>query len=554
MGNYIYDAGFKSYQDFILKVVFPTIGVMLLFLFIMVFYIKPPLFTIYIILVLGLAFIAVFPYLRFERRKVSIQENIHLYVTYAGTLSTLKLNVTTLLKKISEEKEYGELATMSDKIVYLSKNWNLGYARTCRLLASHSPSKIFGDFLDRFAAVLDFGEDIEVFLTQEQDAVMDDFANEYNKSLENIRMLQDIFISLTIAIAFAMSAALLLPLLMGISIMVIIRFSLIGLFVMDMMLVVLIKTFIPSDKLCHNLLIIDEGTKKLLRAVVIILPLSFLITASLIYIDKLTFLFSVAIGFTPLIIIGMFASAEENMVFRRDKAFPTFIRAMGGTIATKGGGPTSSLGSLRVHDFGVLNTMLVNLYRRLRLGSERFLSWIYFAGESGSNLINYFIHIFAKSIYLGGDGVKIGEIISKNFFRLISLRKLRIQLASALRGALYGALLGFLTTVYMATAITFMLSGMFSSAFESAQMQQNMSNLVTSILPVIPTIDMNEVNIYIGVIVIIHSLISAIIIKIVDGGNKYAAMFDFVLMIWLGAALSWAVPKLARWAFGNLTV
>jgi archaeal flagellar protein FlaJ len=552
MDNYILDGGFKSYSDFFLKLVLPVMGATIALFFGIMFFAKLPFFAPYVVLLIGVMFIVMYPYIVFEKRKVNIHENIHLFITYAGTLATLRLNRTLLFRKIAEEKEYGELANYAERIIYFSKAWNLGYAKTCRKVALLSPSKIFADFLDRLAAVLDFGEDLEVFLTEEQDAVMDDFANEYNKSMQNIRMLEDVFISLTISIAFAMSAALLLPLLMGVSIMVIVKYSLLGLLIMDLMLILLIKGFIPSDRICHTLPILDDGTKKVIKAFMIIMPISFLIIAVLLYIDIFPFLFSVAIGLTPLIIVGILAGQEENEVFKKDKAFPAFIRALGGATTTRGGGVTSSLGALRVHDFGVLNTMLHNLYRRLKVGSERFKAWMFFAGESGSNLINYFVHIFAKSVYLGGDATKISQIISKNFTRLISLRKLRLQLASGLRGALYGALLGFITTVYMSTAITSLLSGMFNNALQSAMTQENMANLVSSILPAIPEIDMVQVNLYIGIIVLIHAFISAVIIKLVDGGNKYAALFDFVIMVWIGAGLSYGIPLLSRWAFGNL--
>jgi len=554
MEDYILDGGFKSYKEFLIKLVLPVMGVtIILFLGVLVLS-SLPFFMPYVFLLLGIMFVVFYPYIIYEKRKVNIHENVHLFITYAGTLATLRLNRTMLFGKIAEEKEYGELAVVAEKIIYLSKQWNLGYAKTCRKMAVLSPSKIFGDFLDRLAAVLDFGEDLEIFLTEEQDAVMDDFSNEYNKSMQNIRMLEDVFISLTISIAFAMSAALLLPLLMGVDIIDIVRYSLYGLVVMDMLLILLIKGFIPSDRICHNLSIIDEGTKEVVKSFVIILPISFLLVAVLLYIDIFPFLFNLAIGFTPLIIIGILATREENEVFKKDKAFPTFMRAVGGAVSTRGGGLTSSLGAIRVHDFGVLNKMLVNLYRRLKVGSERMKAWLYFAGESGSNLINYFVHIFSKSVYMGGDSIKISEIISKNFTRLMSLRKLRLQLAAGLRGALYGALLGFITTVYMSTAITHLLSGMFNNALENAMSQDNMANLVSSILPAIPDVNITLVNEYIGIIVIIHAFISALIIKLVDGGNKYAALFDFTIMVWIGAGLSWGIPLLSRWAFGNLSL
>jgi archaeal flagellar protein FlaJ len=552
--KYIHNAGYKTISQYLLLIVIPSIVVSFILFFITFFLFDTLIYIPFIFPFIAIIFIILFPIMKYEQKKINIHEKIHLFITYAGTLSTLKINRTMLFKKISEEKEYGELRRITKRIIYLAKEWNLGYAKTCRKIAYFSPSDIFRDFLDRLAAVLDFGEDLEIFLVEEQDAVMDDYANEYKQSIQNIRLLEDVFISLTISIAFAMSAALLLPLLMGVSIMQVVQYSLLGLIFMDIMLVILIKGFIPSDKICHNLHILDYGTKKILKYFFIITPISFFLIGTLLYLDFLPFLFNIAIGFTPLFIVGMIASKEENEVFKRDKAFPAFIRAIGGTAATKGGSITTSLGALRVHDFGVLNSMLINVYRRLKIGSDRFKSWFYFAGETGSNLINYFIHIFVKSIYLGGDGIKISEIISKNFSRLLSLRKLRLQLASGLRGALYGALLGFITTVYMSTSITQMLSGMFTSALMDAQGQDEMAGLISSIIPEIPPIDMVQVNLYIGIIVVFHSLISALIIKFVDGGNKYAALFDFVIMIWIGTALSYGIPLISKWTFGNLHI
>ena len=103
---------------------------------------------------------------------------------------------------------------------------------------------------------------------------MADYANEYKQSLENIKMLQDMFISLTIAIAFALSAALLLPLLMGISIIVVVQYGLIALLFMDIALIFTVQMFIPSDKLSIDLGIPDEGQKRIRKWLYIISPFS----------------------------------------------------------------------------------------------------------------------------------------------------------------------------------------------------------------------------------------------------------------------------------------
>jgi len=230
MDKFISSMGFDSINEFLFKFIMPVMVVCLGLFFTTLVFFQLPIWLPYLFLLSGFIFIGTYPTLVNERKKVDIQENIHFFITYAGTISTLHVNRAMFFKKISQKKKYGIISELAEKIVYLAKAWNLGYARTCRKVAQLSPSRIFADFLDRFAAVMDFGEDLELFLTEEQDAVMDDYQTDYSKSLENIRLLQEVFISMTIAIAFAMSAALLLPLIMGISIMVIVRWSLLALF------------------------------------------------------------------------------------------------------------------------------------------------------------------------------------------------------------------------------------------------------------------------------------------------------------------------------------
>lgn len=534
--------GYKSMPDYLLRLVLPVFATTLIFFLITFFFVNVHIAVPFVLIAIGLIFVVAYPVVVYEKMKVNIHENIHLFITYAGTISTLDLDRATFFRKIAHDQNYGYISKTAEKIVYLSRDWNLGFARTCRQVALLSPSKIFGDFLDRFAAIMDFGGDLETFLSNEQDAVMDDYASEYKQSLENISMIREVFIAITISIAFAMSTALLMPLLMGISILIAIQFSLLALVIVDIALVILVKSFIPRDDLCSKLKQKDEGTKRIYKSFFFIMPLSIIFITALFYYSNLPFLVNFAIGITPLTIVGFYASKEENDVYARDKAFPAFIRAVGSTIYARQGGVVGSIGALRVHDFGVLNDMMINLYRRLKTGNDKEKCWHYFAAETGSNLINYFLKIFSEAIYLGGHSEKIGQIISKNFLKLISLRKLRVQQASALRGALYGSLVGFVGTIYITVGITELLAKMFGNAFSSTSLEGNMGGLVGSIIVPVPELDLALVGIYLGIIIIIHSFVSSMILKIIDGGNRFAFLFDFTIMIWLGAAISWVVP------------
>lgn len=544
MERIIIQAGFRSVSDFFMKVVLPgLVGTIVLFFGFLLF-VPGPVYIAYIVLAFGVGTIFLSPVLLSEKVKVSINEKIHLFITYAGTIATIDLDRRTFFTKIAENKDYGEISAFGEKILYFAKSWNLGFAATCRRLARNSPSRVFADFLDRFAAALDFGEALETFMLDEQKAVLDDYETIYKEALNNIQMLREAFIAITISIAFGMSTALLLPLLMGVSILVAIQWCLFALFVIDMILLVFVNAFIPSDDLCHSMKIKDEGTKLIYKSLMFALPVSILSFGIAFAYSPFNFLFNIAIGATPMLIVGYFAVQEENAIYKRDKEFPPFIRALGATIYARQGGVMTSLEALQVHDFGAIQEVVTNLYKRLKIGSDKMRSWYYFAGESGSFLISRFTNIFAESIYLGGHAEKIGELISENFQHLLSLRKLRYQQASALKGALYGSIVGFIATVYISISITELLGKMFNQAWTDGS-GSSMSGLISSIIPQMPEVDAAVVGMYIGITIILHAFVSALVVKIVDGGNRFAMIFDFVAMLWIGAVLSWFVPKIA---------
>ena len=548
LNKLVASVGFMSLNEFLTKFALPVMGMITVFSVASRFlFLNLPSFFPYIIFVFGFLFVVMYPWAMYQKKKVNINENLHLMITYAGTLSTIDIQRNVLFKRLSDAKRFGEISNMTEKILYLAKSWNLGFSQASRKIALNSPSEIFADFLDRFAVMMDFGQNLKIFLSDEQDAVMDDFASEYKKSLESIRLLQEVFVSLTIAIAFTMATALLLPVIAGTSIDFVVQFSLGTIIFVDIGLYFFVKSFVPADRLCHNLPLKDSSTKKVVRNFYIFAPISIFFTLLLLYIDRLPFLFNFAIGLSPLMVVGVYAQKHESLVYARDLAFPSFIRSLGSVVEVRLGAVVSSLRNLQVHDFGVLNDIVIGLYRRLRLGNDKFKCWLYFATESGSNLITNFSQIFAESVYLGGNAEKIGEIISKNFSRLISLRKLRLQLASSVRGAFYGSLVGFAAASYLSAKITEMLARIFAAPMAglSGEGDAYMQSVVASIAPA-STIEINflQISVYIGIMIIIHSIISSLIIKMVDGGTYYAALFDFIIMIWIGAFISWLLPSL----------
>jgi len=542
LSKIIVSMGFQNPMEFLLKYVLPFFsGIIVAFTLLTILVPQFPRMFSLILLFGGLGTMFLYPLIVFEKKKIEIDRNMHLFITFAGSISTLDIQRNILFKKIAEKEAFGELSFVAKRILYLAKSWNLGFAAACRKIGVLNPSKLLGDFLDRFAIMMDFGQSLQVFLGDEQISVMDDYAVEYKQSLERIKTTQEIFLSLTMAMAFMMSIGLLLPLIASSDINTVIYWILAAIVGIDLLVVMFVYNFIPSDPLCHTLHIKSKGVQQLEKVVYFGIPLFSILLITLTILNLSSFIISFSIAMIPLFIVGILAQNEEEIVYKRDKSYPPFIRAIGSGIEVRQGAIISSLYALQVHDFGPLNEMVISLYRRLRTGNNKMICWEYFGAESGSNLIVQFTNIFAESVSLGGSAQKIGEIISINFQKLLSLRKLRIQLASALRGSLYGAMVGFSMSAYVAAQVTQLLSSILSQP--SGSTEDGLAGTLSEIAATGQFVfDLDRILFIIGLMIIVHAFASGIIIKIIEGGHPFAALFDICILLWLGAAMGIILP------------
>jgi flagellar protein FlaJ len=440
-------------------------------------------------------------------------------------------------------KKFGYLSEIATRLIYFSKSWNLGFSTASRSIKRLIPYEPLVDFFDRLATISDFGEDVEVFFLEEQESMMDELVAEYNKTYENIKMIQELFTSVIVTMAFILAVLLLLPILTGASMDELIRTVTYIVFLIDAALIVVVRTLVPKDDIVHNLPIYDEYITRSNLAFLIVTPFCAILIAIIgfLFIPQLPFLVVIALGITPLFIPAILSIEAENKIMKRDNSFPAFIRTLGGAVEARGGGMVSTLDALRIHHFGEINEIFLRLFKRLRLGNDKFESWLYFGAESGSNLIYNFSQIFAETVYLGAKADTISDIISKNFQKILSLRKLKFQLTSALRGTFYGALVGFASAGYIGLEISTRLASTFSGPMSSIS-DPSISGDLQSIFPEVPEINLFLISSYVGIMIIFHAIATSYVLKIVNGSYRYSFFFDLIMMIWIGALMSWTVP------------
>jgi archaeal flagellar protein FlaJ len=557
-------AGYPNLDDYFRRVILPVVGASMVLFFaclgLVIAYggmfdlgAAQPLLLLgpLLIVILGVLAAMAFPFYAIERIKINIHENIHYFITYAGSLSTLHVKRRQLFRFSSQRVEYGEIAKVMEKVSYLSDYWNLGLVKTCRKLSTLVPSKILGNFLDRMSAAFDFGEQLDVFLINEQSAVMEDYENEYRQALQSLSLIQDALVSLTIAAAFMMTIAFLLPLIMGYDIYLMVGLSGVAFFFLDMITVIFIDSFITHDEICHRLPIKPPEYHKMRGMIPPVLGLCFVLGVVMFIFQPLPGPICIAIAISPLAIIGNMASSMEAAVIAKDQSFPAFIRSLGGSLSARGGSLVGTIGPLRIHEFGVLNEAVRRLYARLSIRCDKFQSWMYFAGETGSNMIEKFGSIFIQVINLGGNSEKTSIIISDNFIKLLSLRELRLQLAGNVRGVYYGTLIGVTGSAYSSLRMVGILDNTFKKSFSAIAQTPSVSSLTQGILPSIGDINIPLVENFMFVILMVHVGFCAYSVKMVDGGSKYSAFLDFVLMTWCVAVVAVAVPALFDFLFSQ---
>lgn len=540
--NIIISMGYKNVSDWIMKFFVPISFLSFVVLGTIYFISLFPRWMIIVGFIIYLGFVFGYPIFIYLGKIGNIKSHMFFFITYVSSLSTLQISRTLIFKRVAQNRRFGYLSDIASRLIYFSKSWNLGFSKSARIVKEFIPYKPLFNFFERLATISDFGEDVETFFLEEQSSFIDEVVYEYNKTFENIKMIQELFISFVITFAFVISIGMLIPILSGSSLNGFVKLMVIVVVSADIILIAIIKMIVPKDDLLHNLPI----SRDLSKMVNLSFFLSAIFSAFLIFylsfkfLPRLPFLVVIAIGLTPMAIPAYLATQLEEKIIVKDESFPPFIRTLGGALESKGGGMLSTLEELRTNDFGPLQSIFIGLYKRLKIGSDKYQAWLYFGAESDSNLIYNFSQIFAETSYLGGNSSKISEVISTNFQKILALRKRKFQLVSALRGSLYGSLVGFASAAYISLEITSRLASTF--ALPMQVMQESGGSFMSGLFPHVPKINYFMVSTLVGMLIVLHSFFSAYSLKLLDGGHKFALFFDALIMIWIGAIMSWVIP------------
>ncbi|MDI3476088.1 MAG: archaeal flagellar protein FlaJ [Thermococcaceae archaeon] len=489
-------------------------------------------YALYAIPLLPMLYALAYPYAKISSKRVQINSKIPFFATYFAVMSTSDVSREELIWSIATEKILEPIASDMKKVYYLMAKLHRSMPEALRFLSKRTPSKVFADFLERLAYSLDSGVELKDYLLQEQETVMDDYETFYEGALYDLDVFKEVYSSLIISVVFMVTFVIIGPIITGQDVGTLSLFMFILVMITEVGVMLVIKYRMPEDKIWSEFAMNAFRKSKIMRGVLISLIGSIIAVFVTRFIIAPRFnipiLIQLAIITSPLAYLGKVFDREEKSIMLKDENFPAFMRSLSSSLAASGASLSLVLKYLSAHDFGVLTRDIKNLYKRLSMRIDNRKSWRYFAIDTGSWLIDIFSDIFNKSISLGADPEYVGTVISRNFERLIRLRRKRIQTVSSFKGVIYGITGAFAFSVASAFQVTLYMNKLSSNLEIQGDFLQNVL-----FLPSESTIQLTELILV--AILVTHCLISSLSIKFADGGHFGNLFYYFAVLMWLAA-------------------
>ena len=532
----VYSFGFSNVKSFGLFYILPLFLGFLFSLFISIILFDDlivksvGIIISFVILIIGCAY----PFLNTQKDKKAYEEMLPFFITYAGSLSTVQIPRKEFFKDLEGKKEYLEIANVFKKINYLTAKIKLDFSTACYKIANIISAKNFSEFIERMGISLYFNSKNSDFFLGEQNSLMANYSSYYTESLERMRTIQDIFSSLVLSLAYVLGIIFLVPFISGLDIAQFLKYTILGIIVMNLVLIFLIKSALPDDNLYTDVSEVSDITfsKNYVMLTSIISIISFIF----LQLTDLNFLLIVSISLTPLLLVGVQIRQKEEVVKKKDFLFTSFIRSLGEIHFSKGGTLVSTLETLIIHNFGDINNDIKKVYKRLKISMNSTKPWELFSKEIGSNLIQRFTDIFVSSVRRGGNSKDIGDICSKNMEKIIGLRNNKKEHLKTFRGSIYSGFFGLNLTIFLCLQISMLLTDKFLTITERAQEEGGGEDLIGGLF-FLDNINFELIQYLVYILVIVQAFLSAFLIKEVDGGNRYGMVFHLVLLVWLATSM-----------------
>ncbi|WP_174590061.1 archaellar assembly protein FlaJ [Methanocella conradii] len=499
-------------------------------------------------------FLPIILYIRSYIESGRIDIDILYMVTYMNSIATSNISRDEIFKKVSEREEYACSKYMKE-VYLLAKNWNYEYGAACNLVARKVANKKLKDLLMRLSNAMSSGESEKKFLENEWQTMLLIYKNEYERSLESLKKWTDAYTALLVSLSFISITILLSLVIYNLgdkyttiiaTIIVVILVSAAG--------VLILRSEAPKEFRTHKMLICSPEQQRIKNMQRIILPIGVIVMCLMLLlgIDLGMILIFIGLIIMPMGLIGI---KDDRNIFTRDRDFSEFTKMLGTVIGSMGVTVKEGITKVDRKSIKSLEPLVKKLYVQLFMGIDPRLCWMRFVGNSGSELINKFTHIFIDAIDMGGDATKIGKLVNTTNLEVVLLRMKRNLLSSSFINLLipmHAAMVGLIIFVIQ---IMIIFSGIISDLYSTMDLSVSsdmggegmiISSLGFNLFQDVPAGLFTQ---YCIALVIILTIANTLAAKYVDGGDNYKIYYYGSIMCIISGICYIIVPIIVNMIF-----
>ena len=453
------------------------------------------------------------------------------FVAFLYCVSTGEVGGIDLIRT-ARETNYGKYTAAFREVYQLGIGWGYGVSKSLEMIAdkvSTDKSDQLKQILMKLAQVIRLGDSLKSFLGEEIKSTLVSYSIVYERKLENQKLFLEMFYTLMSTAAFMIAANSIMSMLMGQeNSEQILLMSFIGVAASMSAFVFMMYIMFPRDKLGYASA--DEDLKFRIK-VYMTLGAGAGIGIVLVITQIVPTVLAVGIAGAPLIYPGLLARKMEQKVRQLNEWYPQFIRHFGEIYATVGsvGG---ALEAVLRSDFGPLQENIQRFKNRIKHRIEQKVAFELMSRDTGSEIIANGNEVISNAMDKGGNLNIAGNQVSEITVKINELRAKRAQTAKT-----------FETIIIVLHALTLAVFGLMNKLtgiFYELVSTVDVSNDTLQLTP----IDPQFMAMMMPAMIIMVSAISAMALKVAQGGLYKTVFYHVGLLIIIGSVVMFAMDAI----------
>jgi flagellar protein FlaJ len=453
------------------------------------------------------------------------------FVAYLYSVATGEIGPVDMTRT-AQYSGYGKYSQAFRDAFRLGVGWGYGLAKALEMVAikvSTDRTDQLKQLLVKFAQVVRLGDQLKIFFKGELTATVLTYSIVYERKLEMQKLFLEMFYTLMSTAAFMIAANSIMTMLTGASSAeLILVYSLFGVAITMSIFVFMMYMMFPRDKLAYSTH--DEEFKFRVK-VYLAVGTGAGIAMVLLTTQIVPLTLVVGISLAPLFYPGLLARKMEQKIKNINQWYPEFIRHFGEILATVGS-IGQALDAVLRSDFGPIQKFLISFKNRIKNKVDQKMGFELFSRDCGSEAIANGNQVVSTALDKGGDMNETGNQVADITIKLNELRAKRAQISKTFESIII--------VLHILTLGVFGLMNKLTSIFFELISTVEISNSAFSLTPIDPAF-MDQIM---PIMILITSVISAMALKVAQGGLYKTVFFHIALLAALGSITAFAMNSL----------